>query len=80
VDLSTGGSAVVQAIVDLARTAGIQTTAEGVETEIQLKYLTSVGCGSVQGYLLARPLAADEVEAYLNDGAYDATLSLFGTV
>jgi hypothetical protein len=34
----------------------IETVAEGVETEAQLRYLLEAGCGKVQGYLISRPL------------------------
>lgn len=57
------GSPVIQAIVDLARQSGLETTAEGVETEQQRRFLTSVGCDAVQGFLLAEPLGAMAVEA-----------------
>jgi len=57
------GSPVIQAIVDLARLSGLATTAEGVETEQQRLFLSSIGCDVLQGFLLAEPLPADEVEA-----------------
>jgi diguanylate cyclase (GGDEF)-like protein len=65
IDTATGGSPVVQAIVDLARASGIKTTAEGVETPEQLQYLSSIGCHTVQGYLLGKPMAADDVDAFV---------------
>ncbi|KRB83051.1 diguanylate cyclase [Sphingomonas sp. Root710] len=58
-----GGSPVVQAIVDLARISGLTTTAEGIETEQQRLYLTSIGCDVLQGFLLAAPMSASDVEA-----------------
>jgi diguanylate cyclase (GGDEF)-like protein len=57
------GSPVIQAIVDLARVSGLETTAEGIETEQQRLYLTSIGCDVLQGFLLAEPLDAAEIEA-----------------
>jgi hypothetical protein len=42
--------------------------AEGVENEAQLGVLRQVGCGSVQGYLVAKPLAADEATELLSAG------------
>jgi diguanylate cyclase (GGDEF)-like protein len=65
IDPATGGSPVVQAIVDLARASGIKTTAEGVETPEQLQYLASIGCNTVQGYLLGRPMAAADVDIFI---------------
>ena len=40
--------------------------AEGVEEEARLQALHDVGCDLVQGYLLARPLSAEEIEARLS--------------
>ncbi len=57
------GSPVIQAIVDLARLSGLETTAEGVETEQQRLFLTSIGCDVLQGFLLAEPLGAAAIEA-----------------
>ena len=39
--------------------------AEGVETEAQLEYLRSAGCGQAQGYLISHPLPALEIRAML---------------
>ncbi len=60
-----GAKAIVQAIVQLARTLQLETTAEGVETEAQLEALSQIGCTYGQGYLLARPMAADHVIAFI---------------
>jgi diguanylate cyclase (GGDEF)-like protein len=59
IDMREGGSAIIQAIVDLAKASGMQVTAEGVETEEQSAFLQSAGCTSLQGYLLSRPLSVD---------------------
>lgn len=55
--------AIVAAIVDLARALGMTTCAEGVETDGQLDALRQTGCQEVQGFLLARPLPAEEFAA-----------------
>jgi EAL domain-containing protein (putative c-di-GMP-specific phosphodiesterase class I) len=39
--------------------------AEGVETPIQRERLQKLGCGAIQGYLIAPPLAADQAEAFI---------------
>ena len=49
----------------LAHKLGLEVVAEGVETEAQLKYLLSIGCEKIQGYLISRPLPADQAEAFI---------------
>ncbi|MEL4106324.1 EAL domain-containing protein [Oscillospiraceae bacterium WX1] len=58
----SGGSGleVVKAIISMANAVGKVTIAEGVETAEQLSILTELGCRQVQGYLLGRPVPADE--------------------
>jgi diguanylate cyclase (GGDEF)-like protein/PAS domain S-box-containing protein len=48
--------AIVKTILDLARTLGMSTIAEGVEEPAQLEVLREAGCGSIQGFLVARPM------------------------
>ena len=54
---------IVQAIVQLGRSLGLATTAEGVETMEQVALLRAMGCGSLQGYYFSRPLPADQLGA-----------------
>ncbi|HEY6896763.1 MAG TPA: EAL domain-containing protein [Rhodocyclaceae bacterium] len=61
----------------LAHKLGLTVTAEGVETAAQLKYLLSIGCEKIQGYLISKPLPAAEVEAFLRSSHDFPTL---GTV
>ncbi|PTR13381.1 diguanylate cyclase [Cereibacter azotoformans] len=53
----------IQAILGLARTLGMATTAEGVETEAQREWLRSAGCDRIQGYLSSPPLPPQIFEA-----------------
>jgi diguanylate cyclase (GGDEF)-like protein len=53
----------IHAIVDLAHGLGLTVIAEGVETERQFEALAAAGCNQVQGYLIHRPQAANQVEA-----------------
>lgn len=48
-------AAIVSSLVSLAGKLGMTTTAEGVETEAQLRLVRDAGCNSAQGYLLGRP-------------------------
>ena len=61
--------AIIQAVVQLAGSLGIKTTAEGVETQGELDYLKRVGCTEAQGYLLSKPVPAKEVTALLEGGS-----------
>jgi diguanylate cyclase (GGDEF)-like protein len=67
-DHSPASIAIVQTIVELAAKLGMRTVAEGVETPAQLEQLRRTRCDAVQGYLLARPMPADEVAALLARG------------
>jgi len=53
-----------EAIVAMAHKLEIQVIAEGVETIGQREYLLSIGCDYIQGYLLSRPIPADEFEIF----------------
>jgi len=49
---------IVAAIIAMAKSLGIETVAEGIETEEQHRYLREQGCDTGQGYLFARPVEA----------------------
>jgi len=51
---------IVQAVVNMARSRSITTTAEGVETEQQMELLRLHGCSEMQGYLFSPPRPAAE--------------------
>jgi diguanylate cyclase (GGDEF)-like protein len=53
--------AIVSAVANLARTLGMRTVAEGVETTAHLDLVTRAGCDEVQGYLFSRPVPAAEL-------------------
>lgn len=66
---STKDKQIVQAIVLLAKTIGIQTIAEGVETSEQLDTLAEIGCEQIQGFYLGKPVPPDQFEnLFLKDG------------
>ena len=52
--------AIVRAVVAMAGSLGMTTTAEGVETEAELQTVKRLGCRKVQGYLFGRPMPASE--------------------
>jgi EAL domain-containing protein (putative c-di-GMP-specific phosphodiesterase class I) len=48
-------------MIRLARNLRLEVVAEGVETEEQMPFLRARGCDLAQGFLLSRPLPADEL-------------------
>ncbi|WP_133740741.1 putative bifunctional diguanylate cyclase/phosphodiesterase [Actinorugispora endophytica] len=64
-DLGEDGTVTLltQAIIRLGQDLGMQVTAEGIEHPRQLERLREMGCAFGQGFLVARPMPADRVEA-----------------
>jgi diguanylate cyclase (GGDEF)-like protein len=59
VDTNPRAAAIARSIIGLCRSLGLQVTAEGVERQAQLEFLTTCGDVHVQGYLIGRPSAAE---------------------
>jgi diguanylate cyclase (GGDEF)-like protein len=59
-----GNAPLVDAIIAMAKSLGLETVAEGVETEEQWHYLKSRHADQVQGFLFCRPLALDDLERW----------------
>lgn len=57
--------ALVSAIINMARSLGMHTIAEGVETAEQLAFLEVQGCQEIQGYYFSKPLTAKQLEAFV---------------
>jgi EAL domain-containing protein (putative c-di-GMP-specific phosphodiesterase class I) len=71
-------TAIVAAIVDIARSLGLQIIAEGVEGEVQLQRLRELGCHGAQGYLFSGPLPGDAFAAFLAEEEPDAAPAAAG--
>lgn len=56
-------AAIVSAIVALGQALGLRIVAEGVETDTQQSFLTTLGCDALQGFLLGEPLPAEQFMA-----------------
>ncbi|MCU6669833.1 EAL domain-containing protein [Enterobacteriaceae bacterium H4N4] len=54
---------IVSAIVALAKTLNLKVVAEGVETPEQQEFLTQLGCNTLQGYLLGKPVSPQTIHA-----------------
>ncbi|MEX8498479.1 EAL domain-containing protein [Leptothrix ochracea] len=65
-DISTDAEdkAIVSAIIQMSKSLGLQTIAEGVETAEQLAFLREQGCDEVQGYYHSKPLPVDQFETF----------------
>ena len=61
--------ALSEAIIVMAHKLGLMVIAEGVETQQQKDLLAGAGCDYIQGYLLSKPLPADQFEAFLEASA-----------
>jgi len=64
-DRSSSARAIVRSTLALGHGVGLPVVAEGVETTEQLAELVAVGCDSVQGYLLGRPVPAADIRPQL---------------
>ena len=67
--------AITKAILAVAKTLGKSVIAEGVEKDIQLARLRSLGCDAVQGFLISRPLTAADLAHWLAKRAAGEDLS-----
>jgi EAL domain-containing protein (putative c-di-GMP-specific phosphodiesterase class I) len=71
-DLSNDSNTVV--LVDimnqLAHAVGLRTIIEGIETEEQMNIIRLLACDEMQGYLIARPMPATEIEDLISRGAW----------
>ncbi|MEX3634275.1 putative bifunctional diguanylate cyclase/phosphodiesterase [Paraburkholderia sp. BR14320] len=67
------GSAIVSAIIALAHSLEMDVVAEGVETQSQLDKLRSMMCDEMQGYLLGKPVSADDFGAMLRSRTMGAS-------
>jgi diguanylate cyclase (GGDEF)-like protein len=59
--MTPSAAAIVAATIAMGHSLGLTLIAEGVETEDQLRFLTDQGCDRVQGFLLGRPMPAEDL-------------------
>lgn len=65
-DKDKNALSIIRAVIGLGRSFGMATTAEGVETAEQLLALRNEGCHEIQGYLISRPVPAQQVARLLS--------------
>ena len=65
-------AAIIKAIVTLADTLGMETTAEGVELQDEIALIKSLGCSHIQGFVYGRPMRGEEVLKRLHGGGESA--------
>jgi diguanylate cyclase (GGDEF)-like protein/PAS domain S-box-containing protein len=64
-------TAIVEAVIGMARALSLDAIAEGVENEAQLSELRRLGCDYAQGHLFSRPLTPEKVTSLLRDGSFE---------
>jgi EAL domain-containing protein (putative c-di-GMP-specific phosphodiesterase class I) len=74
----SGNTPLVDAIIAMAKSLGLSTVAEGVETESQWQYLKSRHANQVQGFLFCQPLSVGDLERWHAGWANSATVRAAG--
>ena len=76
-DLQTGEAdrAIARGIIALGHSLKLNVIAEGVETPGHVDFLAQAGCDEMHGYHVSRPLAADQLPAFLRARAYSSAPS-----
>ena len=67
IETDTNDADICDVTVLLAHKMGLNVVAEGVETEAQLKFLLSIGCNKIQGFLISKPLPANMVKDFFKN-------------
>lgn len=62
---SVDDKAIIGAVINLAENLGMQTIAEGVETEEQIRFLRENGCNEIQGHYFSQALSVEQFEKHL---------------
>ncbi len=68
--LDPSDATIIRSTIDLGHNMGLNVVAEGVETEASLLQLRAMGCDLAQGYLMSRPLPADQVTRWMVESTW----------
>ena len=60
----------IRAVVAMADSLGMTTTAEGAETEKEVEIIRALGCRKIQGYFFGRPMTAKDAAALFRSRSY----------
>lgn len=66
-DLSDKSKKIISSLIALAKSIGVLTVAEGIETNKQYEFLKMANCDLIQGYLFSKPLSVDDFEKWCVD-------------
>lgn len=69
-----GGNRLIEHTISLAKELGINITAEGVETETQVKFLKNIGCDNIQGFFYSKPVPSEDFEKVLDSAVVNENL------
>lgn len=59
--LDDSTSIITDAVITMVKKLGLETIAEGVETEEQFEYLKNMHCDNIQGFLLGKPMPSEKL-------------------
>lgn len=76
ITVNSKDQAIVKTILALGQSLGLTVIAEGVEDEVQLRYLQENGCNQIQGYLISPPLPADKFAENLKLKSYQHLITI----
>jgi EAL domain-containing protein (putative c-di-GMP-specific phosphodiesterase class I) len=74
-DLTSDDTAIISAVISMARALNLRIIAEGVETEEQLAFLRREQCSEMQGFLYSQPLSAKDFEEALRNSMLEVDMA-----
>jgi diguanylate cyclase (GGDEF)-like protein len=64
---NTQNASIVRAVAAMGKSLKMRVVAEGVQTDTQADLMKELDCDEMQGFLIARPMSASDIEAFLSD-------------
>ncbi len=69
-----GNAVIVRSTIEMAQDIGCNVVAEGVENEETMKLLASLGCDTIQGFHVCKPISAEDFDKWLDSGEWHLKL------